>query len=124
MVAKSKKSLERAVMNALWSHGEGSVREVLERLQQPYAYTTILTVLDRLHAKGAVGRQKVDGAWRYWARRSQGATAGHAVASLLQDLEGDPEPVLLAFLDQAERMDPDVLDRLEALIRRRRRSAK
>lgn len=118
MVAK--KRLERAVMGALWSYGEGSVREVLERLQQPYAYTTILTVLDRLHAKRAVGRQKVDGAWRYWARRSQSATAGQAVAALLEDVQGDPEPVLLAFLDQAERMDPQMLDRLEALIRARR----
>lgn len=118
MVAKH--SLEQAVMEVLWSYGEGSVREVRDRLQQPYAYTTILTVLDRLHAKDIVGRQKTDGAWRYWARRSRAASAGNAVAGLLKGIEGDPEPVLLAFLDQAERLDPTVLERLEAMIKARR----
>jgi hypothetical protein len=34
----------------------------------------------------------------------------------------DPEPVYLAFLDSAEAASPDALDRLEAMIRARRRS--
>ncbi len=120
MVARN--HLERMVMDVLWEQGEGSVRDVLERLDRSYAYTTILTVLDRLHEKGAVRREKLDGAWRYRAARSRGAAIGRAVASLMAEIRGDPEPVLLAFLDQAEHLDPEALNRLEALIRRRRES--
>jgi hypothetical protein len=42
------------------------------------------------------------------------------VTRLLQQTGASPEPALLAFLDHAEAVDPEVLDRLEALIRARR----
>ena len=59
--------LELECMNALWPLGEGSVRDIHSRLvvTRPRAYTTILTIMDRLAQKGMVKRQKVGRAFRY-----------------------------------------------------------
>jgi predicted transcriptional regulator len=55
-------ALETEVMEELWSHGRGTVREVLEavnaRHPTPRAYTTVLTVMQRLHAKGLLRRER------------------------------------------------------------------
>ncbi len=47
-------------MKALWQLGEATVREVNQELnrQRPLAYTTVMTLLDRLARKGAAGRRK------------------------------------------------------------------
>lgn len=117
-----KPSLEREVIEVLWDRGEVSVRDVLARLPHEYAYTTILTVLDRLHTKGVVEREKVEGAWHYRPTRSRVATLAQALASILDEARENPEPVYLAFLDHAQAVSPDALDRLEAMIQARRRS--
>ncbi len=57
--------LERKVMDELWaSMGTAwTVREVAEHLPS-HAYTTVLTVLDRLEHKGLVSRQRCERAHR------------------------------------------------------------
>ena len=54
-------------MSALWPLGEGTVRDVHQRLSRvrPRAYTTIMTIMDRLAQKGIVTRRKVGRAYRY-----------------------------------------------------------
>lgn len=113
-------ALERRIIEILWDGGELTTRAVLERLGSDHAYTTIMTVLDRLHRKGEVVRRKVDGVWRYAAAASREEAVGREVARLLVDRGRAAEPLFMAFLDQAEALDPDALDQLEALIRRRR----
>ena len=66
--------LEAAVMDVLWSAGTPlTVREVLERMppQRNLAYTTVMTVLDRLARKGVVTRELVGKAWLYTATLSR-----------------------------------------------------
>jgi predicted transcriptional regulator len=54
--------LETEVMEELWTRGEGTVRDVLEALngrnESQRAYTTILTVMQRLHGKGLLRRER------------------------------------------------------------------
>jgi predicted transcriptional regulator len=65
--------LERAVMDVLWERGTpdepsdgATVREVTDALaDRDLAYTTVMTVLDRLAGKGMVVRQRDGRAWRY-----------------------------------------------------------
>ena len=60
--------LQREVMTQLWDAGEPlTVRQVHERLsrQRDLAYTTVMTVLDRLAKKGVVTQQRADRAYRY-----------------------------------------------------------
>ena len=47
--------LEMACLNALWELGEGNVEEVrvFVSRNRPLAYTTVLTLLDRLARRGA-----------------------------------------------------------------------
>lgn len=112
--------LEERVLTVLWDRGESTVRAVLDALDSEHAYTTILTVLDRLHAKGAVRRHKDGVSWVYAARSSRAEMVGREVARLLLDAGRGTEPLLAGFLDEAESLDPDAIDRLEQLIRSRR----
>ena len=60
--------LEREVMTQLWDAGEPlTVRQVHERLShgRDLAYTTVMTVLDRLAKKGVVTQERADRAYRY-----------------------------------------------------------
>ncbi|PPK97395.1 putative transcriptional regulator [Kineococcus xinjiangensis] len=60
--------LERDVMARLWDAGQPlTVRQVHERLspERDLAYTTVMTVLDRLAKKGVVRQERADRAYRY-----------------------------------------------------------
>lgn len=50
-------------MEITWFQGEGTVRDVASRLERPLAYTTVMTMLDRLYKKGVVSRRKLDRAF-------------------------------------------------------------
>jgi predicted transcriptional regulator len=59
--------LEMMCLNALWEIGEGNTEEVRKVVSQgrPLAYTTVLTLLERLAARGAVSRRKEGRAFHY-----------------------------------------------------------
>jgi len=59
--------LEMLCLNALWDIGEGNVEDVRRVVSQnrPLAYTTVLTLLDRLARRGAVSRRKEGRGFRY-----------------------------------------------------------
>jgi predicted transcriptional regulator len=59
--------LEMVCLNALWEIGEGNVEDVRRVVAQnrPLAYTTVLTLLDRLTRRGAVARRKEGRGFRY-----------------------------------------------------------
>jgi predicted transcriptional regulator len=59
--------LEMMCLNALWEISEGNVEDVRKVVSQsrPLAYTTVLTLLDRLARRGAVSRRKEGRGFRY-----------------------------------------------------------
>ena len=59
--------LEMLCLKALWSLGEGNVAQVRGVVAEakPLAYTTVMTVLDRLAKKNLVTRRKVGRAFVY-----------------------------------------------------------
>jgi predicted transcriptional regulator len=59
--------LEMMCLNALWEIQEGNVEDVRKVVSQsrPLAYTTVLTLLDRLTRRGAVSRRKEGRGFRY-----------------------------------------------------------
>jgi len=77
--------LELECMNALWPLGEGTVRDIHQQLavSRPRAYTTILTIMDRLAQKGIVTRQKVGRAFRYQPNVSAEAARSSAVEKII-----------------------------------------
>ena len=59
--------LELLCLRALWTLGEGNVKAVRQMVAQsrPLAYTTIMTVLERLVRKGMLARRKVGRSFAY-----------------------------------------------------------
>jgi BlaI family transcriptional regulator, penicillinase repressor len=78
--------LELDCMNVLWRLGKATVRDIHAALAttRPRAYTTIMTILDRLAQKGVVERQKAGRAWLYKANLSADQARTHAVARLVE----------------------------------------
>lgn len=52
--------LESAVMERLWKRGRATVREIVDDLgrSRALAYTTVMTIMTRLHAKGLLERDR------------------------------------------------------------------
>jgi predicted transcriptional regulator len=92
--------LELACLKALWSLGEGNVHAVQQALAQtrPLAYTTIMTVLDRLVRKGRLTRRKVSRAYVYAPAASRDSMRRIAVRELLDGFFDGSEEQLLNFL--------------------------
>lgn len=103
--------LEAVVMERLWQWQRPvAVREVLEDLQteRPLAYTTVMTVLDNLHRKGFVRREKDGRAYQYVATTSR---EEHTAGMLEQVLSAssDRGATLLHFVGQMSQAELDEL---------------
>ena len=86
--------LELECMSALWPMGEGTVRDIHRQLAlaRPRAYTTVLTIMDRLSQKGIVTRRKVGRAYRYQANLSADEARLKAVEKIVAGFfDGSPE---------------------------------
>jgi len=92
--------LELLCLNALWSLREGNVRDVQQVVSQsrPLAYTTIMTVLDRLVRKGKLARRKVGRAFIYSPQTSRDVMRRVAIRELLDGFFDGSEEGLLLFL--------------------------
>ncbi|HEY6562582.1 MAG TPA: BlaI/MecI/CopY family transcriptional regulator [Polyangiaceae bacterium] len=118
--------LERAILDTLWANSEPlSVRDALRQIRRrpPLAYTTVLTVLDRLHEKGLVHRHKQGRAFLYRPALTKAEWLGQRAARVLASENREGPAVLAAFLDSAERADPKIVNELAQLIAARRRDA-
>ncbi|MFB9731925.1 BlaI/MecI/CopY family transcriptional regulator [Ornithinimicrobium kibberense] len=108
--------LERVVMDTLWTHGpQLTVRDVMDRMEgtKELAYTTIMTVLDRLAKKGLAQRTRDGRAWRYTAASTREALAATALRSTLENVQADRRLAMMHFLDDAS---PAELDDLRAAL--------
>ena len=110
--------LEQTVLERLWSDGPLTTPEVHERVGKPrnLAYTTILTVLQRLAKKGLTIRSETGKGHTHVPALSRDEFAvrrGESLAAMVTELGAVG---MTAFLAQAERLDPGVLATLrEAL---------
>ena len=76
--------LEAVIMDRLWEQGRPMlVREMVDALhgQRPLAYTTVMTVMENLHRKGWLRRERDGRAWRY---EPTGSRSGYT-AALMND---------------------------------------
>jgi predicted transcriptional regulator len=117
--------LESDLMQILWSRGECNVRDVVQQLDRPLAYTTVMTTLDRLYKKGLLDRRMPDRAFLYSARLSRQGwerlRAENILAGFLDGPHASRELLLSSFLDAVGEHDAVLLDELEKKIRRKRR---
>ena len=92
--------LELECLKALWTMGEGNVKDVRRALaaNRNLAYTTVMTVLDRLARKGGVARRKVGRSFVYAPSLSRDSMRHLAVRELLDGFFDGSEDQLLLFL--------------------------
>lgn len=108
--------LERAVMEVLWTPEPSevdeksrsatwwTVREVHAHLveERDIAYTTVMTVLDRLAKKDVVLQERDGRAYRYRAAATRGAMTAGLMRETLTDFGSDSrESALVAFVEEA-----------------------
>ena len=118
-------ALETQVMDEMWRHGgERSVRDVHAAFDARLAYTTVMTTMDRLYKKGLLDRRKDGRAFFYSARINRQQFALSAGASALRGLLHTEGEAALSFLvDTVTDRDVLLLDRLERLVREKKRQA-
>jgi predicted transcriptional regulator len=83
--------LEAVIMEWLWQRGRPAlVREVLDGLpgDRQLAYTTVMTVMDNLHRKGWLRRERDGRAWRY---EPTGSRSGYTAALMNEALATSPD---------------------------------
>lgn len=108
--------LERAVMDHLWASSEPqTVRQVHESLllQRELAYTTVMTVLQRLARKNLVTQIRDDRAHQYAAAHGRDElVAGLMVDALQQAVDvSDRQAALMHFVERVGSEDADALRR-------------
>src|ERR1700687_3947427 len=117
--------LEVTVMEILWARGESNVRDVIESLDRPLAYTTVMTTLDRLFKKALLDRRKDERAFIYAPRLSRKQWEEKRVGDLLAGFLPGPKPsgdVLISCLVEAVgQHDEALLDELEKKIKLKRK---
>lgn len=112
-------------MHILWSRGGSNVRDVVQQLDRPLAYTTVMTTLDRLYKKGLLDRYRQDRAFVYSPRLSQQdwerRQAESIAARFLAGAPASRDLLLSSFLDVVGENDAVLLDALEKKIRKKRK---
>lgn len=90
--------LELECLKALWRLGEANVRGVQSALARPLAYTTVMTVLDRLARRECVGRRKVGRGFLYSAVLSRDSVRRVAIEDLIDCFFDGSEESLRHYL--------------------------
>lgn len=107
---------EADVMRVLWEHGPSVVTDVQSRLSDKLAYTTILTVLRTLEAKGYVAHEEEGRQHRYIAKVQQQAAQISALKHLLGKLFKDSSELLFARLVSDQKLSPEQIRRMRRLL--------
>jgi len=123
MTRSSFAKLELRVLEALWTHGKASIREIQESFPEPRpAYTTIQTTVYRLEAKGAVRRvRKVSNAHIFEPIVARDVTRHGLLDEILSFFGGRAQP-MMAQLAEAGKLTLEDVRELEKTIKRRDRA--
>ena len=119
--ASGTSKLERIVLEQLWAAGRAPVRELLDALNEdqtrsPRAYTTVLTVVQRLQAKHLVRRVREGRVDLYEPTMARAEyLSARAAAEIDELLDQYGEYALEQFARRAERLSPRQREHLRRL---------
>lgn len=115
-------TLEYAAMRALWNGAPASVKTVLDRVNdgrpsdEQLAYTTVMTVLGRLHEKGLLDRVKAGRGYDYTPRFDEDQLVEHLGQQEVSNLLDRYGTIALSqFAAALGDADPDTLRRITRL---------
>src|SRR3954447_9142163 len=112
--------LELQILEALWSHGKASIREIQEAFPEPRpAYTTVQTIVYRLETKKAVRRvRKISNAHIFEPIVARDLTRHGLLDDILSFFGGKAQP-MMAQLAEAGKLTRDDIRELERIIKAR-----
>jgi predicted transcriptional regulator len=107
---------EHRIMEVIWARGSATVAEVVEALNGKDAYTTILTLIRILKAKGYLSSHKEGRAFVFTPKVDRDTVARKATRQLLSKFfAGSPGELVLSFL-RDEELTPEELDQIKEKI--------
>src|SRR5215468_4074559 len=107
---------EHRIMEIIWARGAATVADVVEALGDKDAYTTILTLMRILKAKGYLATRKEGRAYVFVPKVDRDTVARKAVHQLLSKFfAGSPSELVLSFLREEE-LTPEELDEIKLKI--------
>ena len=112
--------LELRIMDALWSRGASSIREIQEAFPEADrpAYTTVQTMVYRLEAKKAVRRlKKIGNAHIFEAAITRKAAQRRLIDELLSFFGGRTQPVMAHLIESGQLTLEDVREAEQTLKR-------
>ena len=112
--------LEHQIMEALWSRGASSVREILEAFPEKGrpAYTTVQTMVYRLEEKGAIRRtRKIGNAHIFEAVLSRASAQRRLIDELLAFFGGSSQPVVAHLIESGNMTLDDVKEAEQLLLK-------
>jgi predicted transcriptional regulator len=112
--------LELDVLRYVTDHSPISVREVATHFAETsgQARTTLLTVMERLRAKGFLTRRKVDGRHRYTPTVAKADLLHGMVSDFVNDVLGGSVSPFVAYLTRSSKLNDDEIRKLEQLLKR------
>jgi BlaI family penicillinase repressor len=108
---------EADVMQVLWEKGPSVVAQVRDSLEDPLAYTTVLTVLRTLEVKGYVGHKAEGRVHRYFAAVQQQAARRSALRHLTGKLFAGSAELLFTHLVSDQKLTAEQIGRMRRLLR-------
>jgi BlaI family transcriptional regulator, penicillinase repressor len=107
---------EADIMRILWERGASTVAEVRDALTDELAYTTVLTILRNLQAKGYVDHKPDGRAHRFFPRIQQQAARKNAVKHLMGKLFKGSADLLMTQLVSEHKLDEDQVERIRKIL--------
>ena len=107
---------EADIMQILWERGPSTVAEVRQALSDDLAYTTVLTILRNMHAKGYVDHKPEGRAHRFFPKIQQQAARKNAVKHLMGKLFKGSAELLLTQLVSEHKLDDDQVERIRKIL--------
>lgn len=116
--------LEEQVMRVICASGRATVRDVVLSTNHQFAYTTVMSTMDRLYHKGLLRRETDRKAFVYYpvmtGRQLEAQFARDLIAAFLACGENS-SGLAKALVDSLSAYDADLLEEVEHEIRARRR---
>ena len=110
---------EAQLMEVLWDHGPSTVADVQARLNDELAYTTVLSHLRTLEAKGYVGHAEEGRAHRYHALIERADAQAGAIEALVSRLFMGSSDALLLHLVSSAKLSAKQVQRIEERLKKR-----
>lgn len=111
---------EWLLMNALWDHSPRTITQLVEQLREDTGWSkhTVITMLSRLEAKGAVRHEEGERAKQFYPILDRAATQRQETRSFLSRLYGGSLKLMVNTLVGDTRLSDEDLASLDALLKK------